>query len=348
MQRLERSSRSASGYKYVSLKKGVWHVNAPFARAKGFQSAQDAAEFVATRRDLLANKTTGERPARSAPAPPIPAPPDASKRWWEKTSVRVKPVEVQRMELFGIRLEMKTIGTFQFAPTNRAQVVNELQRLTGRPSTEATPYKTLRTELKDELLHLASPHFDATTLPMSLKRKRALSASDTEALRSMSIPELYALLRRAKVQSELWCPATVIGYFPCTQEHLITYDDSKMFSGASSWRAQPHDGDAITIRMDLTTASNWRRIAWGGNALDPSHPEGEHQGTPSCGIKTYGPQCPRCFDHLGVGAEAWTRCVSCFLMEPGAMWSKRFKTMRDDPNAWQQARYVEVDSEDDR
>ena len=81
------------------------------------------------------------------------------------------------MNLFGIRIELKTCGTFAIAPTNRAQVMNELDRLDVDVETTTT-LKQARAALKKELIELAMPHVVDANLTTALRRKRLACASD--------------------------------------------------------------------------------------------------------------------------------------------------------------------------
>ena len=345
---IERSTRAVSGFKYVhydgrqAAKSAPWSVHAGRYRSKGFATpllaalhwhkCKDNPSIVALKcRKSMTSSTPLNRsiaviqvpvpPILHSSSPPVPSPTSGSD-WWNKSNVSMAPKEIDRMNLFGIRLQLTTNGPFADAPIYPIQKKAELSRLIGKRA-DAVVAKDVTRTLHNELVELAVPHV----------------ASDftRDMLDKLSIQRLYAILNRAHPFS--FATGTVVGYLPSSREHIILFDDASQRPTILSSRGQPYDAAKNVMHMDLLSdTSVWKRVAWQGNVLDDHAPSGERplvQG----GLLSYGPECPQCDEFLGVGAHAWTKCTQCGLMEPGAMWSKRIRSVRDDPHAWQQPSY---------
>ena len=67
-----------------------------------------------------------------------------------------------------------------------------------------------------------------------------------------------------------------------------------------------------------------------------------NESMPMARVLTCGPPCPKCKQHLGVGAEAWFECWGCGLLVPGSHAGTGCRLHKSDPN-----RYVESNLGDD-
>ena len=78
---------------------------------------------------------------------------------------------------------------------------------------------------------------------------------------------------------------------------------------------------------------DWRVVAWEADLFSTSHVR---------------PMCPTCGHPLESGADAWTRCVPCGHMEPGAYSTEVFRRTRsDDPYRRNRVSYAEVDEDEE-
>lgn len=249
------------------------------------------------------------------------------------------------MQLYGVRIELKYV--FAATPVYKTQKLEELVRLV--PTTDCTATssamsidRALRSALVDRV-RASSPPFDNTWSKLCVKYGR-VGVSDV--LAHLTVAELYTQLRRCG-EMAVWRTATVVGYLPSTEEHVVELDEAltpTVLESADERLAHPYEASKHSFHIDLLRASNWRRIPWPGNVLEATSFMGECAADPALRhlpFVEFGPPCPQCFCPLGTGARAWTKCEQCGLMEPGASYGKRFTGIRNDPMAWKQATYDE-------
>ena len=287
-------------------------------------------------------------PQPSAPPPQPSAPLHIQHRWWEKNSVHLPKDKIDGMDLFGIRVMFEYSSLYRDSPVYDAQKRSELTRLTSKDTTSMSNTEVssaLRAKLVS-LLHGKVLSYISISLRDRLARQGCRSESDF--LGKMTLKDLYATM--AKVEPIFYRLGTVIGYLPAVSEHVIEFDDAAKLNqlDISTDKAHPHEASSHVIRTNLCRSSGWTRIPWDGNIFDSTDLLSERPDTNTSDVllpdfPLFGPPCPKCFEHLGVGAQAWTKCVRCGLMEPGAMWSMRFA--KHDPHAWNSVHYEENDDD---
>ena len=217
-------------------------------------------------------------------------------RWWMKENVRLCASETTRMSLFGIRLVMYDKEQ-SIWPKSISERVRHLQSV------------GVTVPDNSKCRHVAS----------LLRQHLQKQANSTE----YSLKSLWNMLFSSFVYKERH--GTVVGYFPVTKRHVVLFDEDDKFCTNQS------AGDVVspkTHSVNLLDLQNWKRIPWTGNVLDESEECGERVQDVSL-INAFGPNCPRCFNNLGVGALAWSYCRTCKLNEPGVMWSVRFNEIRN-------------------
>ena len=255
-------------------------------------------------------------------------------------SVGIK--EQTRRHRFGIRIQVSYYcNRFLHHPLYPAQRKSELQQLMPHLSDDiiANPDVPLREYLMEKI----RPHA-AKVIADRLRIK--YQRNDIDILRVVSFKELYRMMHiiekaEGKIESR---KGTVVGYFPASKEYHVLFDDTLKIQKKRACDVTEKGGSLLSsvglIQMELDTDKDWMRIPWDGTVLDTSN-EGEHcvSSILPTGMFEYGPNCPRCFAHLGVGMNAWEICSMCNLTNPGSTWSDRLH--KSDENAWIQPVYAE-------
>lgn len=306
---LLRSDKAVSGYKYIICDKQAkpcnrWKVQYKKKRSNGFETPKEAAHFLLKLYPFLSNESSNEEEN------------DISNddhrddgRWWMKDNVRLCTSELTRMSLFGIRLIMYDKEENKWPKT-------KLERICYLES-----------------LNITVPKDSQARQVASLLRKHLQKqATSTE----YSLKKLWNMLYPSFVYKESY--GTVIGYFPATQRHVILFDDDdKFLTNKSDDVVAPK-----TYTVNLLASQNWRRIPWEGNVLDNLEECGERVKDANDLVNAFGPNCPRCYNNLGVGALAWSSCAICKLNEPGVMWSLRLNETRNNQFAISPKCYTET------
>lgn len=147
-----------------------------------------------------------------------------------------------------------------------------------------------------KLPRILGVHRDNASPIESWWKKKHITNNELKRMSLFGI-RIEMTLKRAKMQG------TVRAYLPASREHHIVFDN--------------HTRGAF----DLLRNKQWIRIPWQGNYLDDNAECGEVSSneTDDWTTQLFGPECPRCAVELGVGIQAWSRCVRCRHNEPGAM-----------------------------
>tara|TARA_B110000046_G_C13007400_1_gene404964 strand:+ start:2039 stop:2662 length:624 start_codon:yes stop_codon:yes gene_type:complete len=93
-------------------------------------------------------------------------------------------------------------------------------------------------------------------------------------------------------------PAVIKSWTPCSHLFGVVFDDTP---------------DKVFGEDLLGKSSAWETIEWEGDIWETQDRR---------------PICPACGHPLGVGHLAWTKCVPCGQMEPGASSTEMFSRMR--------------------
>ena len=251
--------------------------------------------------------------------------------------------EQYRRSLFGIRIQLSYCSTrFMHPPLYATQIKTELIRLV--PALIGDAIVDADVQLREYLIQKVLPR-SSIVIPERLRVK--YRCNDIGILQKSSFKELYRMMHILEkmdgiIESR---KATVVGYIPTNKEHCILFDDASKPDPTTRTKDDKKRGCSLiaplnVIQMKLDKEKGWSRIPWEGNLLDASN-GGEHSVASILppGVFDYGPECPRCFAHLGVGISAWEKCSFCKLLNPGSAWSVRFH--KTDENAWIQPNYTE-------
>lgn len=308
---LLKSNKAVSGYKYVICDKQAkpcnrWKVQYKKKRSIGFATPEEAAYLLLKLYPFLSNeRSNGIIEGNESSSDDH----RGDGRWWMKDNVRLCTSELTRMSLFGIRLIMYDKEENKWPKT-------KLERICYLESLNITVLKNSKCKQVASLLrkHLQK---QATSTEYSLKK-------------------LWNMLYPSFVYKERY--GTVIGYFPATQRHVILFDDDdKFLTNKSDDVVAPK-----TFTVNLLSLQNWKRIPWEGNVLDDLEECGERVKDANALVNAFGPNCPRCYNNLGVGALAWSSCGICKLNEPGVMWSLRLNEIRNNQFAISRKSYSET------
>lgn len=179
--------------------------------------------------------------------------------------------------------------------------------------------------------------------------------------KELSRMDLFGIRLRMKIRKR-YATGTVVGYLPCSQEHVVKFDVEPTLHNAHNVnvRTKPPQSTVKQTVKDrqqkqqkqqqnqqqdqeqqqpmlpthkneyhhfrLLEQHNWQRIPWDGNVLNEDAPCGEEPESTddSMNLGLFGPECSNCSAFLGVGAEAWTGpCKICHIPEPGScLWFK--------------------------
>ena len=300
------SHKAVSGYKYIICDKQAkpsnrWKVQYKRKRSVGFATPKEAAQYLLKLYPSLITDGANTLDKTTTST-------NQDGRWWMKENVRLCASETMRMSLFGIRLVM----------------YDKEQRTWPKTISERVSYL--------QSVGVTVPDNSKCRQVASLLRQHLQKqANSTE----YSLKSLWDMLFTSFVYKEQH--GTVVGYFPATQKHVVLFDKDDNFSTNQS-------ADVVapkTYTMDLLDLKNWKRIPWRGNVLDESEECGERVQDASNLVNAFGPNCPRCYNNLGVGALAWSCCRICKLNEPGVMWSLRFNDIRNNQFAFTPKCYTE-------